>query len=429
MICKKCGASIQDNSKFCGVCGEKIEDIIIPVIEDQNIKTESVVEEIPMVVPLIQSEQVQVEPVLEQTAVVEPIVPEIKEDVNSVVEQPLEQTAVVEPVIPEPVANEVITPVIPIQESNILPVQNKEPKKKNNALIFVLLGVLLGAIALGLAYFAFSKSSSGSVRVLEKALSNLEFKGEKSGTIDMKLLLQSDTEDSMNFSATMKYAKQGDDNYNFNLIVNKSMLFDEMNVYASVLDERATLYVNSSLIDMLGMTSSTPSMWLYTTMTEQDLEMQTGTEMDELDDLDLSDIIDKNHFKLISEENELKHYQLVIDNQLINKTKIEAYKNEDLKSFAESLSELAETHYVDFYINNSNELVKISMDLASALEYETIKSAVVSVEFNNLGATQVQIPAEVRNSTMDLETYMATYAIQDDTTIDPSLDQNYTYQY
>jgi len=421
MICKKCGTNIEDNSKFCGVCGEKVEELA----QEQNIQTESVVEETPIVVPLIQPEVKS----LQQTTVVEPVVQETNEGVISVVEQPLEQTAVVEPVIQEPITNESITPVEPTQEVNTVPVQNKESKKKNNTLIFVLLGVLLGVVALALVFFAYNKLSKNSVRVLEKALGNLEFKGERSGTIDVKLLIQSETEDAMNLSATIKYAKQGDDNYNLNLTLNKSMFFDEMNVYASILDERATLFINSSLIDMLGLTSATPSMWVHMTTTEQELEMQTGTETDELDDIDLSDILDEKHFKLIGEQNNLTHYQLVIDNELINKIKFEASKEEDLKSFSDSLTELTETYYVDFYINNSNELVKISMDLANEIDDESIKSAVISLEFGNFGSTIVDIPADAKNSIIDLETYMSTYAIQDDIYVNPSLSQDYTYQY
>ena len=417
MICKKCGTNIEDDSKFCGVCGEKVEELV----QEQNIQTESVVEETPIVVPLIQPETES----LEQTAVVEPIV----QETSPVIEQPLEQTAVVEPVMPEPVVNESITPVEPIPEVNTVPVQNKEPKKKNNTFIFVLLGVLLGVVALALVYFAYNKSSNNSVRVLEKALNNLAFKAEYSGTINAKLLIESDTEDTMNLSGSIKYHKQGDDNYNFHLILNKSMFFDEINLYASILDERATLYANSSLIDMLGLTSANPSMWVHMTTTEQELEMQTGTEVDELDDIDLSDMLDEKHFKLIGTENNLNHYQLVIDNDLVNKIKFEASKEEDLKSFTDSLTELTETYYVDFYINNSNELVKISMDLTNSLNDESIRSAVISLEFTNLDSTSVQIPTEAKNSTIDLETYMATYAIQDDTNVDPSLDQNYTYQY
>ena len=421
MICKKCGTNIEDNSKFCGVCGEKVEELV----QEQNIQAESVVEETPMVVPLIQPDPES----LDQTAIVEPIIPEENENVITVVEQSLDQTAVVEPVTPETNINESITPVAPEPEVNNVPVTNKEPKKKNNAWIFVVLGVLLGVIALALVYFAYSKSSNNSVRVLEKALGNMALKSENSGTIDAKILIQSDTEDAMNLSATIKYAKQGDDNYNFNLTLNKSMFFDEINLYASILDERATLFVNSSVIDMLGLTSATPSMWVHMTTTEQELEMQTGTETDELDDIDLSDILDEKHFKLIGEQNSLNHYQLVIDNELVNKIKFEAYKEDDLKNFADSLGELTEVYYVDFYINNSNELVKISMDLTNSLNDESIRRAVISLEFNNLGSTLVQIPAEAKNSIIDLETYMATYAIQDDIYVDPSLNQDYTYQY
>lgn len=399
MICRKCGNSIENNSKFCGVCGEKIEELV----QEQNIQSESVAEEIPFVV---------------QPGAVK-------------VEQSLQQTTVVEPVNFQPLTNENITPSDQTPEINTVQVTStidKELKKKNNTWIFAILGVLLGIIAVTSVYFAYSKFSNNSVKVLEKALSKLEFKGERSGTVDVKLLIQSQTDDSMNLSATMKYSKQGDDNYNFNLTLNKSMFFEEINVYASVLDEKATLFVNSSLIDMLGFTSSTPSMWVYMTTTEQDLEMQTGIEVDELEDIDLSDILDGSHFKLIDSQNNLKHYQLVIDNELVNKIKKEASKEDNLKNFANSLNELTENYYVDFYINNSNELVKISMDLTKGLNDESIKSAVMSFEFNNFGSTLVQIPTEVKNSTIDLETYVSTYAIMDDESIESS-NQNDIYQH
>jgi len=58
-----------------------------------------------------------------------------------------------------------------------------------------------------------------------------------------------------------------------------------------------------------------------------------------------------------------------------------------------------------------------------------IPSAVISLEFGNFGSTIVDIPADAKNSIIDLETYMSTYAIQDDIYVNPSLSQDYTYQY
>lgn len=423
MICKKCGANIESNSKFCGVCGEKVEELV----QEQNIQSESIVEETPMVVPLIQPEVES----LEQTAIVEPVVPEVNVEANEnvipVIEQPLEQTAIVEPVTPVTNVNENVTPTV-----NTV---SKEPKKKSNAWVFVLLGVLLGVVALVLVVFAFNKNSNSDVKVLEKALGNFEEKGENSGTVDVKLLLENDTQDSMNFSGTFKYAKQGDDNYNFDLTLNKSMLFDEINVYASLLNDKLTLFANSSLIDMLGLTSSTPSMWVHYTMTEDELEvMEEDVDLDDTSEYYLRDVLDQKHFKLIDEQNNVKHYQLVIDNELLNKVKAQAPSQEELKEFEDSLAdinngstELTETYYLDLYINNSNELVKVSMDLSNYLEDETVKKAVLSLEFRNFGTTVVQIPTEAKNSIIDLETYMSRYAIQDDTLVDPTLTPEYTY--
>ena len=64
MICKKCGANIEDNSKFCGVCGEKVEELILAlkpsiegettmqyikkVLENKNIKVTRIATGIPI---------------------------------------------------------------------------------------------------------------------------------------------------------------------------------------------------------------------------------------------------------------------------------------------------------------------------------------------------------------------------------------------
>ena len=135
MICKKCGTNIEDNSKFCGVCGEKVEEIVHvsnEVVEEQKVQSENIVEETPLIVPLIQPEAT-----LEQTSTVEPIVPQ-----NNV-EVPIVEN--VTPAIPIPEVKENEMPVTPpsqintINEPVISPVSNKEPKKKNKAWIFVIL--------------------------------------------------------------------------------------------------------------------------------------------------------------------------------------------------------------------------------------------------------------------------------------------------
>lgn len=417
MICKKCGSDIADTSKFCGVCGQKVEEVF-PTNLNNDETIDSKVEENPSVVTPFESE-----PVVQE---VNPVVEGQPEVLNNNVDptNSVEQTTIIPPVSPEQ--------------------PEKESKKKNYTWMFVVGGVLLGVIAIALVLFAYSKNSNSSVKVLEKALSNIEEKGENSGTIDASILIQSDTEDSINLSATIKYAKQYDDNYNFALTLNKSMFFDEINVYATLLDDNLTLFANSSLIDMLGFTASTSNMWVHLIMTEEELEITDEVDVEDDGDYYLRDVLDEKHFKLIDEENGLSHYQLVIDNELLNKIKAQAPSQEELKEFEDTLAsinngstELTETYYVELYIDNNNELVKVAMDLTNELDDETVKKAVLSFEFKNFGNTLVQIPDEAKNSTIDLETYMSTYAIMDesydetyDTTYDDTtLTDEYNYQY
>ena len=126
----------------------------------------------------------------------------------------------------------------------------------------------------------------------------------------------------------------------------------------------------------------------------------------------------KNFVVFIGEENNLKHYQLVIDNELLNAIKSQEAIKGNLEGIEETVSsvyngstELTQTVYLDVYISKSNELVKLSLDLSNLLAEETLNKIELSIEFSNLGNTLVQIPTEVKNSQIDLETYMEKYAI------------------
>lgn len=380
MICKKCGTNIPDTAKFCNVCGEKIE------VENNINITNSAVEEKNTEMVTLQSEPIQQ---VESEKVQENVISQPTVNPNT----EIEQTVVVPPIQP-----------------------NSEPKKKkNNTWIFIVGGVILGIFAIVLVIFAINKSSNNSIKVLEKALSNLEEKGEDNGTINASILMESNTSDTYNLSATIKYAENMD-SYDMELILNKSILYDEMKFYLTYNDDKAVLYAKSSLIDMLGVTSSQSDMWLHYLVPIDDIEIEEETDQKDVE-YDLSSILDNKHYKFINEENNLRQYQLIIDNELVNKIKSKL-DQEEIKEFENSISslttdgskELTETYYINFYINKLNELEKISMDLTDKLNDESITKAIISFEFVNFGNTSVELPSDVKDSTMDLETYMSTYS-------------------
>ena len=385
MICKKCGANIADTAKFCGYCGNPIEQPQ-PVVDIQSTQNNT-----------------QVEQVTEQGSNTGLNNVEFN---NSVDVQSIEQ----------PVMNQVEQPIIENTIQGSSGNNSKKTKGNANKLIPIIVGIVLILIALVLLFIAFNKSSNNSIAVLEKAINNFEEKGKNSGTINANLLIGSGTSDTINLSATAKYSKTNDI-YNLALILNESILYDEMSIYSTISEKDITLYAKSSLIDMLGLTSSAEDMWLYyfidlTEFADDNLESNN-------DDFDLSDIIDEKHFKYINKVDNLRHYELVIDDDLINKiesksTEEERQKIEDsLSSISNGEMNLTETYIIDFYIDDSNQLVKISMDLSDYMEDDEISKVILSFEFMNLNSTTVEIPQDALSSQNDLETYISTYSSYD----------------
>lgn len=385
MICKKCGANIADTAKFCGYCGNPIEQPQ-PVVDIQSTQNNT-----------------QVEQVTEQGSNTNLNNVEFN---NSVDVQSIEQ----------PVMNQVEQPIIENTIQGASGDNSKKTKGNANKLIPIIVGIVLILIALVLLFIAFNKSSNNSIAVLEKAINNFEEKGKNSGTINANLLIGSGTSDTINLSATAKYSKTNDI-YNLALILNESILYDEMSIYSTISEKDITLYAKSSLIDMLGLTSSAEDMWLYyfidlTEFADDNLESNN-------DDFDLSDIIDEKHFKYINKVDNLRHYELVIDDDLINKIESKATEEErqeiedSLSSISNGEMNLTETYIIDFYIDDSNQLVKISMDLSDYMEDDEISKVILSFEFMNLNSTTVEIPQDALSSQNDLETYISTYSSYD----------------
>lgn len=366
MICKKCGANIGDASKFCGYCGEQVNnanEIQTPV---QNIE----------------------QPVLESV-------------------QPENQTS--------------IEQVNTNSSDNNLP---KSSKNRNNKIIFMVLGIVLAVIAAVLVVLAFNKTANSSIATLEKALD--KFSDLESGTINTKLEMLSTTGDSMNLSATAKFT-ESNDNYDIALTVNKSILTDEINLYSRVNEKEVKLFAQSKIVDMLGYTGSDTNIWLNYAINLSDLE-DYDIDEDEEKDIDLKDILDNEHFKYIDTQNNLKHYELLIDKSLMDKIETKARKeglDESLDDI-ENTIDLTESIVLNLYIDKNDNLVKISIDLTKYIEEENVSSVLLSIEFSNLNNTTVIIPNEALNSNTDLEKYISEYKL-DTSFDDPNLDYDVDY--
>lgn len=312
---------------------------------------------------------------------------------------------------------------------------NTEEKKKSYAWVFIVLGVLVGIIAIVLL-FLISKFSNRPSKELENALNNFVINGESSGTIDINLFIDNKTVDDYDFSANIKYIKKYNENYHISFKLNKTKLFDEINLYSKVSDDTIILYAPSNLIDMLGLTKSTDDMWVYYKFNEDEMNISDEFEFEDDDRFELSNVLDEEHYKLINEENGLKHYQLTVDNELLNKLKNQADSEEEKIEFEESLkringgsTELKDIYYLDIYINNKGELKKLEMDLTKFMEDEEINKCLISMEFSDFGSTSLTIPSKVFDSNLDLETYLNKFSLFNEPETEESTNSIYYNNY
>lgn len=372
MICNKCGANIEEKAKFCGYCGNVVEGDL------QKVEEESVVEETATVSNDDLGKTVKVDTT------------EINNELSSE-ESDVQET---------------------LNQSNVQ-MSNTNKAKKNNKLLLIIIGIVLVVIAIAIAAFAFIKLSNNPVNVLGKALNNMYNKGESSSTIEATLNLGTATGDGLAISLTVKNEAENAEKYKTQITLNKSLFFEEISLYSLVDKNEMMVYLESSLIDMLGMTSSLEPIWLYYKLP---LDEVTSALPEEQQEIDLNEIIDREHFKYIDSNNGLKHYILTIDQKLVDtvKSKLSESESKELEEMLNSMKDLQESIKIDFYITSDDELSRIEFNMNEILkdiDNDGITEFVISMEFKDMGNTKVNIPNEALNSTTDIETYISTNQI------------------
>ncbi len=481
MICKKCGANIADTSKFCGYCGTPVQDVpastevltqnpqpnIQQNVPNPNLQNNTILNTNPVETPLVNNLMEAIEqpqnPVNLQTNStlnsnpVEAVVnPTNTNNLMNAVDQTVQSNPVnlqnnmalntnesiaanqVSPQndlmpnpnignnntlsdvqlspMPDMTKTEVIQPLNQSQINEISP----KKKKKNMLWIIILIAVLaVGAVVGTLVVLNSNNKQDKPVVALQKSLGNMKNKIENSATINANIQIESATNDTFNLSANLKYAKISN-GYNIAFTLNKSLLSDEINIYSLANKENISLYVKSSVIDLFGLTESEEDMWLNLNLPLDEMEIN----LDDESEINIFDIIDENHVSLIDTTNGVRHYELKLDKQLIDNNK-DKLTDEQYDSLI-SIFDLNDSYPIDFYINSSNEIEKVSIEISNFGEDEDISKVVLSIEFSDLNSTTVTIPQDALNSVLNIEDYMNTYNIQDETIIDEnrSLDQN-----
>lgn len=507
MLCKKCGATIENNSKFCGYCGELLTQVnsldqnlqgsnqtlntlqpeassnnqfMIEELNNQPIQNEEVLNifgnvnnniqnttlEQSTILNEISKNDVNLEPInnelkLEETNINknlnvvqpnleipneninlqnEPTILPINEnnvsinEISNTLKSNVENSSSIElqPINNEAnivqTTNESTNMVQPIVETpniatNNQPVNsegsaNKAPNK-NNKKLFIIIGAVLGVIAVILLGFSFLKGSGSSISVLKKAIANFKLNSQNSFTINANLTAVDSDNKENSFDALIKSQKKSENETNMQIVVNKTELFDEINSYLVFKDNKAELYLQSTLIDLLGLTSSLDPIWVNNSVDLDEVQKDNNEE------ISLEQLIDEEHFILIDKVNGVKHYQLIIDQKIIDdiKVKFADSENETIKSLIESDETIEKPIKIDFYISKSDEIEKIDINLLNYFgENVEMNKMLLSLKFSNFNNTTVDVPNEVKNGIYDLQTYMATHAVEFNFDFDSNVD-------
>lgn len=413
MLCKKCGNEISENSKFCGYCGQLIErenSLNMDNEKNYDLKEDDL--------NLANSEEKSFNTGLVENSN-DTKIEKDETDLNS---------------------NDIKLEFEPLQSSTPMEVEQPKNVKKNKSstkVILVVLAIILIAVINILAFMSFGKnrSSKGSVSVLEKAVGNFSNKGNESGTVTAALQIESSTNDVVNLSASFLYQKYNDD-YKLNIRLNKSALFDEMNIYSVLNKDSITNYINSKTLDMIvGNTELNSDTWLiYRQELDgfEDVFDEISKTSNSKQTVNLDKVIDSEHFKLIEKDNTLSHYLFIIDEKFFENAK-NNLEIEDVESIDEAIETIKTSKLkkleMDIYINEFNEISKISIDLAKYVDMDDINKAELSIEFKDFNSTKVEIPEEALNATMSIEDYLMQYDGTTETDLDTDLDTPLDYNF
>ncbi len=299
---------------------------------------------------------------------------------------------------------EQVNPQVPPKKQNKLPL-------KGVAIALVCVVVVLGIVLVTMMLGDNKSKMEPPLTVLKKSLGNFGQKANTSATLNGNVLVEGNN-DSYKLAFTVKYQNNVND-HNLLLTVKDEESNNEYNLYSIINNKGMDLYLKSSVIDLLGVTSSQEDIWVnYKLDSSVNIESIYSEE-------DLS-IIDEKHFVFVGKDANGNHYQLILDKELMNNEKLTQDQMDSLNSlFGEGI----EKYVIDFYINDLNEITKIKMELNDFDPDLEISKISLNLEFTDLNSTVVNIPDEILlNDSMSLNEYLETYAIFNEDNSDTNQD-------
>lgn len=390
MKCVKCGMDLEENAKFCGNCGNVVEQ---PAVETP------------------------VEPVVEQAPTVEPVAETVSEPVVN--EQPVFSSEVSSS---QDERQEIVQEPIPVDTKEFKQ-QQESGKKSSGAVKYILLVIILLAVAAAgvfayMKFFANKETYEKSVNTVEKSMMNLAKSEMNSATIEAKLSFKIKNSISLDLGAALEYEKTNNA-YKIHARVDKNPMTDQIDVYAEMNEDAITTYIPTALLEMIdsSINLEVDREFIKYQMNLDELDIDLEELQKEIKsenvDIDLSKYLTKDNFKYVGQKDGVKKYTLTVDRKYLDSIKDELVAN---NIPLDSLDELGNMEFdINFYINKDDMLVGLEMDLTNALKSlsEDIDTALIAINFNKINSTKVEVPASVKNSSFDLNQYMELQQTQD----------------
>ena len=254
------------------------------------------------------------------------------------------------------------------------------------------------------------KKERTSLEVLNDAIKNTET--VNSGKVNFSVGVKANYQGmSIDTTIDLGVAAQLENDNNFKAVIDlaDNPLIGAQKLYVNKNGEKALVYMPSKLIDKIAGIESDYDYWLKEEADFSEIVSNEDNDFN-LKDININDLLTDKDFYLVSKENNIGVYRLVVSKELL--MKIDKYFDPES---TEDFSELKNNLNVDLTIDEkTNRITKLSVDLMEFIKgieldeeinvTEVVEKCTFEVEIT-YGNVTVEIPNDVINNAITTEEY------------------------
>ena len=254
------------------------------------------------------------------------------------------------------------------------------------------------------------KKERTSLEVLNDAIKNTET--VNSGKVNFSVGVKANYQGmAIDTTIDLGVAAQLENDNNFKVVIDlaDNPLIGAQKLYVDKNGEKALVYMPNKLIDKIAGIESDYNYWIKGEANLDDIVSEENNDFD-LKNINLNDLLTDKDFYLVSKENNIGVYRLVVSKELL--MKIDKYFDPES---TEDFSELKNNLNVDLTIDEkTNRITKLSVDLMEFIKgieldeeinvTEVVEKCTFEVEIT-YGNVTVEIPNDVINNAITTEEY------------------------